>query len=543
MFRTRAGFLCHAVLAIVAALQVACAPAPARHEASAASGLTLLHINDVYRIDAVEDGTAGGLGRVVTLVKEAQLEGRDVRITHGGDFMYPSLESQLWNGLQMVESLNFLDRLAPMYVVAGNHETDRSTAQHLVNAVRASGFDWLGDNYRFVTGEAEIDEALQQHFMFDYDGQRIGIFALTLSAYDGGNDRDYVPVTGDYLAAAESAISQLEADGATLIFGLTHLHLWEDEAIAALKARHPTFQFIVGGHEHEPEHIAASSTSAAVMKGASNARAIWRIDIDRNQNGALELGRTRIIRLDETVVSDADYDELAAVWRAQMLEKFPYLTARVGTAATPMDAREAFIRNQESAWGNFIVDAMRGGFGEPESDLAFINSGTLRLDDIVAGDILFEDIGRTFGFSSMLRLINLNGREFREILEAGYRGQAPSQGYFPQVSGFRVCVDFSREVGRRIVSLQVPVSGDWREIDPQQDYSVVIPDFLYRGGDGYVFPDGREVSPPASELKFLVLDAIMALQAEGQKVGSPVDPANPRIVILDTAGESCWPQG
>jgi hypothetical protein len=44
------------------------------------SGLTFVHLNDTYRVGAVEDGKAGGFSRVVTLVRELQDEGRDVRI-------------------------------------------------------------------------------------------------------------------------------------------------------------------------------------------------------------------------------------------------------------------------------------------------------------------------------------------------------------------------------------------------------------------------------------------------------------------------------
>ncbi|NIL94733.1 MAG: hypothetical protein GTO71_09895, partial [Woeseiaceae bacterium] len=57
--------------------------------------------------------------------------------------------------------------------------------------------------------------------------------------------------------------------------------------------------------------------------------------------------------------------------------------------------------------------------------------------------IRFEDIGRTFGYSSFLRHTTVSGAEFVEIMEAGFRGGPESQGYFPQISGFRVCVDRS----------------------------------------------------------------------------------------------------
>ncbi len=54
----------------------------------------------------------------------------------------------------------------------------------------------------------------------------------------------------------------LEAKGVDLIIGVTHLHMWKDVELAGLKAKHPKLAFIVGGHEHEPEHSPGSDTSA-----------------------------------------------------------------------------------------------------------------------------------------------------------------------------------------------------------------------------------------------------------------------------------------
>ena len=277
------------------------------------------------------------------------------------------------------------------------------------------------------------------------------------------------------------------------------------------------------------------------MKGASNARVIWRIDVDFDAAGEARVSERRVV-LDRSIPFDPAYEELADSWRSRLLEMFPFLEAQVGTAALRMDAREEFIRSRESSWGNFIVDQMRGAFGAPSADFSFINSGTLRIDDFIEDDIRFEDIGRTFGFSSYLRYTTLTGAEFRRVMEAGFRGEGDaSQGYFPQVSGFRLCVDRSLPAGSRIVSLQVPDGPGWREIEPDREYTLVVPDFLYRGGDGYDLPKDRFASRPGSELKYLVLDAVLRAQAEGAAVGTAVDPANPRIAILRESKQPCFP--
>jgi 5'-nucleotidase len=501
-------------------------------------GITFIHLNDTYRVGAVEDGNAGGFSRVVTLVRQLQDQGRDVRILHGGDFLYPSLESQLWNGLQMVDAMNFMDDIAPLYAVAGNHEFDRGKPEHLIAAVRASRFDWLGDNYRFDTGADDVDAALRQAFTFQSGDRTVGVFALLLAPVDGGNKRDYLEYDNDYVAVAERTIGELEARGVDLIIGVTHLHMWKDVEIAGLKARYPKLAFIVGGHEHEPEYSPGTETSAIVMKGASNARVIWAIDVEFDATGRAVLNE-RKVTLDESVALDDEYEVLSNKWRARLLEMFPFLEARIGTAALPLDGREVAVRNAESNWGNFIADQMRSAFGKP-ADLAFINGGTLRIDDFIEDDILFEDIGRTFGFSSFLRQTTLTGAEFRKVLEAGYRGFGDSKGYFPQVAGFRVCVDRSRDEFDRIVSLQVPAGERWIEIDDDKEYRVVVPDYLYRGGDGYDIPQDRPATPPGSELKYLVLDGILQAQAAGEKIGAVVDPRNPRYFELEEGKQACF---
>lgn len=520
---------------LISLLVVACTTVAPRQQEG---GITFIHLNDIYRVGTVEDGKRGGLSRIVTLARALQAEGRDVRILHGGDFLYPSLESQLWSGQQMVDAMNFVNAVAPLYVVPGNHEFDPRGPGSLAAALRASEFTWLGDNLRFDTGDPQADAVLQAGFTFVAGGKTIGVFSLTLHPDDGGNTRSYLEFEDDYEAVTERAVRALDDKGVDLIIGVTHLHMWQDVALAKLKARYPQLAFIVGGHEHEPQYSAGSADAAVVVKGASNARVVWRIDVDFDVSGGYTVREQRI-DVGMEVALDPAYEELAAKWSGRLLEKYPFLEARVGTAALPMDAREEQIRSNESSWGNFIADQMRLGFGEPQADLAFLNSGTLRIDDVIEDDILFEDIGRTFGFSSLLRYTTVTGSEFRQIMEAGYRGGPHAQGYFPQVSGFRVCVDRERPEFDRIVSLQIPTDEGWAEIGADEEYVLVVPDFVYGGGDGYEIPQDRFASRPASELKYLVLDAILRAQGMGESVGEPVTPDNRRIHVLQP-GQRCF---
>ena len=71
-------------IVILALALAACAATPEEADVPASTGLTFIHLNDTYRVGAVEDGTAGGFGRVVTVIRQAQQQKRDVRILHAG---------------------------------------------------------------------------------------------------------------------------------------------------------------------------------------------------------------------------------------------------------------------------------------------------------------------------------------------------------------------------------------------------------------------------------------------------------------------------
>jgi len=59
-------------------------------DAQSAATITILHINDVYEINAIEGGRAGGLSRAATVLHRLERTQSPVLMTLGGDFLSPS---------------------------------------------------------------------------------------------------------------------------------------------------------------------------------------------------------------------------------------------------------------------------------------------------------------------------------------------------------------------------------------------------------------------------------------------------------------------
>ncbi|HKG97132.1 MAG TPA: hypothetical protein VKA97_04940, partial [Pyrinomonadaceae bacterium] len=60
--------------------------------------VTLLQVNDVYQFAPVDQGTKGGLGRVMTLKKAIQQENPNTLFLMAGDTISPSVESITYKG-------------------------------------------------------------------------------------------------------------------------------------------------------------------------------------------------------------------------------------------------------------------------------------------------------------------------------------------------------------------------------------------------------------------------------------------------------------
>jgi 2',3'-cyclic-nucleotide 2'-phosphodiesterase (5'-nucleotidase family) len=481
---------------------------------------SVIQLNDVYRIDAVENGQAGGLGRIVTLAERTRRETRaPVMVLHAGDFIAPSLESRYFAGLQMIDAMNFLHARAPLLAVPGNHEFDERRSGMLVGAVNASRFPWLAANVRLTSGDAAADRRFQPDTVLTIGGMRVGIFAVTFL----DSRREYAQEDTAVLAIARRKIRELEERGAEAIVALTHLDLARDREIARLRREHPRLVWVAGGHEHYLIQDPGTDSTALVTKGDSNARRVWRVAFGR-RNG-MPAVRAEPVPVDASIPVDPAYRrDVEERYRTAMREKIPFFDTRIGTSSTRLDGTEDTVRDAESSWGNYLTDVMRTAFPDVPADVAVLNGGAIRIDDAFTGPIRWEHLARTFGFPTRVALVWLRGRDLKQtVLEQGVSG-GRGEGRFLQVSGLRFAFDRSRAVGDRVTRVEVRQGDGWAPLDDDRVYVVAVPDYLYGGGDGYHFKDRATLTvPPGPDLKLLVFDALTAALARGESIAPEVE--------------------
>ncbi len=120
------------------------------------------------------------------------------------------------------------------------------------------------------------------------------------------------------------------------------------------------------------------------------------------------------------------------------------------------------------------------------------------------GGISETDIANALSFNNGLSLVTVTATELLALMEHGFAASSlddsNTQGRFPQIGGFSVSVDLTRDPGDRILSLAIEdETGKDLDVvvkdgdivgDPNRTVRMVTLGFLAGGGDGYPFPTG-----------------------------------------------------
>ncbi|HKR14902.1 MAG TPA: bifunctional UDP-sugar hydrolase/5'-nucleotidase [Pyrinomonadaceae bacterium] len=527
------------------------------NDSSPSTELIIVQLNDIYRLDAVRAGKRGGLARVVTLLRQLKAQNPQVPVivVHAGDFLSPSLESNVFHGMQMIDAMNFINDVAPLYVVPGNHEFDYEDKdkEHLTAAIAKSRFPWIAANLEWSNTSLlpALRDRLSPRKLETIGEVKLGIFGLTLDGEkNGGKDKSYAPISGEYEVIAGEQIQKLENEGAELIVGLTHLNMGDDRQLARLKQQHPRFLWIAGGHEHSLDREGASPGGALVTKGDSNARTVWKITVTRNGEN-LNVSEESIV-IDESVLPDPAFaKDIENFYEMKLRNERPYLDTVISTQpARCYDGTEEAVRDRESDWGNFLTDTMLTTYKGITADVAVLNGGGIRIDDIICGQITFEDLERSLAYPTPIVFVKLKGAHLRQYILDHSVGSKRGDGRFLQVSG----VSFRREQsvdGTNVIKdLQIQSRQRLAPFDDNKTYIVAVNKWIFECEDGYNFRQFvSDYVPPGPDLRTLTYAALSAQtknkpQAAGRIIDLPayvksLSMATPAWQTLDVNDRAC----
>ena len=482
--------------------------------------VTLLQVNDVYQFMPVDQGTKGGLGRVMTLKKSIQQENPNTLLLMAGDTISPSVESITYKGAQMIEAWN---SVGLDYATFGNHEFDFGP-DVLKARIKESKFGWVAANVIDKTTNKTFAD-VPPFVIREFGGVKIGIFGLVLpETKTTSKPGDNV----EFRSACDTAkemVSQLHAQGVKVVIALTHLSMREDKEVA----RCADVDLIVGGHEHTL--LESHAGSAPIFKMTADARELGRIDLNISSTGELESIDWKVIPVDSTT---KEATEFAAIYKkyASLLAE---LAKPIGRTTVALDARSAENRTRETNVGNFIADAFRRSTG---ADVGLMNGGSVRADTIISpGRLTQRDLLSILPFKNSLVKLQVTGATLRAVLEHGVGRSAEDAepGRFPQVSGVQFSFDASRPSGSRLV--EVKVNG--LPLDDAKKYTLTTSSYIgVDGGDGYAMFKGSTIIIPPDKAPIDV-DVVKKAIATGRPIAPKVQGRIKRLDVVQKSGSDC----
>ena len=461
--------------------------------------VTIVQINDVYEIAPLDGGKSGGMARVATVKKEYQRKNPNTILVIAGDFLSPSVynslkyENNRIRGRQMVDAMN---TAAVDLAVFGNHEFDIPEAD-LQSRINESDFQWVSSNtfekkgndmVPFVKHTASGNQPFPETYIrtfTDNDGTtaKIGFIGLTLPF----NKAPYVSYT-DVFAAAQKYYDQIK-DSCDAVIAITHQAIDDDIKLAK---QIPGLTLIIGGHEHERHY--AKIGGVYITKADANAKSAYILNLNINIKTHKTKLNTKIIDINESTAIDSATNVVVKKWSDIADANY----AAIGFDAKkvcmqtgePLDGREAYIRATQTNFTKLIVSAIEKA--SPTADVAIINSGSIRVDDIVQMPVTQYDVIRSLPFGGSIMEVEMKGSLLAKILDIGVTNVG--SGGFLQYS-------------QALTKSNNTWSLKGTPIDAGRVYKVAITDFLMTGGEanlGFLTkdnPDIIKVYPAFTDLK------------------------------------------
>jgi 2',3'-cyclic-nucleotide 2'-phosphodiesterase (5'-nucleotidase family) len=152
-----------------------------------------------------------------------------------------------------------------------------------------------------------------------------------------------------------------------------------------------------------------------------------------------------------------------------------------------------YDQNKETALGHLVTDgwlaeAQKAGYNV---DLAVVNAGGLRADLQPAdnGDVTYGMLGSISPFNNELYVIKTSGAHIRELLNQQY----DTDGYpLLYIAGLSYTYGPSSDDNyvHQVVDMTLT---DGTKVSDDGVYTVLIPDFLYNGGDNFTALEGDQL--------------------------------------------------
>jgi 5'-nucleotidase / UDP-sugar diphosphatase len=399
---------------------------------SSIAHLTLLHVNDVYEIMALNNGTQGGLAKLASVREQLHTKNPYTYTLLAGDLFSPSaigtarVNGERLAGKQIVDVMNVLGL---DYATFGNHEFDLKEKQ-FQQRLTESKFKWFSSN---VFGKnSQPFKNVSEYEIIEITAPNNTVVKIALIGVSiDSNRKDYVTYADPFLSV--NKLVNLLQDKVDIFIAVTHLPIDKDIKLAETV---PELDLILGGHEHENIHILRGKKFTPILKADANARSAYIHDLYYDtQTGVLNI-KSHLKLINENVIDNPKVLKKAQYWQDiafAAFEKEGFNPQKVVVISDQnLDGSESKVRNEPTNLTQIIANSMLNIVSN--SQLAIFNSGSIRIDDVIAaGKITEYDAIRILPFGGDVLSVTMKGSLLKRVLEQGLKNKGTG-GYLQTVN-------------------------------------------------------------------------------------------------------------
>jgi 2',3'-cyclic-nucleotide 2'-phosphodiesterase (5'-nucleotidase family) len=265
---------------------------------------------------------------------------------------------------------------------------------------------------------------------------------------------------------------------------LTHLSIDEDRQLASVM---PTVPLLMGGHEHDNHRENVGQT--VIAKADANAKTVYVHTIKYNKTTKKSVLTSELIKIDSSIPDEPQTAAIVAKWEKIKVDAL--LSAGINAQnklmvlKEPLDCRDAYTRNNQAKVGRLITSAMMAA-SKNTPDVVFVNSGSMRVDDVISGSITELDIVRLLPFGGSIVEVEMKGSLLRKTLEASEKNHG--------TGGYLQVQHIKSENGNWLINGGL--------IQNDNTYKIALTDFLLTGAEanmGFlkteISADGKSTNP------------------------------------------------
>lgn len=411
--------------------------------------ITILYTNDEHGwIEGVGEGQ--GAANLVGLWQDQegyQKDGPFLLLSGGDNWTGPAI-STWFEGQSTVEVMNEIGYAAS---VIGNHEFDFGL-QALKDRLAEAKFPYLSANLRYKRDDTTpTDLGIQPFMIREIGGLRLGVIGLTTTSTPRTTNPANLTAFDflDYERALRQVVPQVRSAGVDLVLVPTHVCIPEllklamqisDLQVSMLGGGHCNELFsnivngivVISGGYYFTGYSYAKFTYDPTTKKVLNVQ----YGVRENKGGRADPGVLAIVKRWRRA-ADAD------------------LGAQIGYLEKEIPLRSQVMQD-------LITESWLASY--PQADIALTNLGGMR-DRFPAGAITRAEIIGVMPFNDVLVQMKLSGSELQKVLT--YTGSSTATGGIHWKGGQWI-MDKTEEV-----------------LALSHDYSVLVNDFMYAGGDEY----------------------------------------------------------